>query len=209
MPKGACPRATRQRHRHGVKIMLALLSRRSCVLIQGFGLRRFVLSVSALLAVVLSADAVLAQDFIRDDRQVARTWALHRIAVIQAAAGDVQGAKNTIAQIGDPEYVSGPSEVTSVWFCNGMAIYDHPPAPINRVGYGWRGSQYFRDRSPDRVPAEVPRGLPANYLAADPRHGAVVDFRDEYDSYGTRVTARRYADGSLVIETPHSTKNKR
>jgi hypothetical protein len=55
----------------------------------------------------------------------------------------------------------------------------------------------------------VPRGLPANYLAADSRHGAVVDFQDEYDSYGTRVTARRYADGYVVIETPHSVKNGR
>jgi len=177
----------------------------------GFGLRRFFLAVSALLAVVLLADAVLSQDFVRDDRQVARTWALHRIAVIQAAGGDVQGAKNTVAQINDPERVRGPSEVTSVWFCNGTPMYDHPPASAGRAGYGGRGSQCFlnRDRVPDHVPAEVPRGLPANYLAADPRHGAVVDFVDEYDSYGTRVTARRYADGYVVIETPHSAKNGR
>ena len=53
----------------------------------------------------------------------------------------------------------------------------------------------------------MPQGLPANYLAADPHHGAVVDFRDEYDSYGTRVTSRRYADGYSVIETPHAAKN--
>jgi hypothetical protein len=182
--------------------MFALLSRLSSVLTQGFGLRRFLLAVSVLTAGVLAADAVWAQDFVRDDRQVARTWTLHRIAVIQAASGDVMGAKNTAAQINDPQCVRSSGEVTSVWFCNGTVFYDHLPGSAGRVGNGRDGSQIYRDRSPDRVPAGVPSGLPTNYLAADPRHGAVVDFRDEYDSSGTRVTARRYADGQIVIETP-------
>jgi len=186
--------------------MFTLLSRRWSLLTQGLGLGRFSLAASTLLTVVLLADAVWAQDFIRVDRQVARTWALHRIAVIEAAGGDVQGAKNTVAQINDSECARGPSEVTGVCFCNGVPFYDHPPTP---AGYGRPGSQYFRDLSPDRVPAEVPQGLPANYLAADPRHGAVVDFRDEYDSYGTRVTARRYADGYAVMETPRTAKTGR
>ena len=30
----------------------------------------------------------------------------------------------------------------------------------------------------------------------------MVDFTDECDSFGTRVTSRRYTDGSVVIETP-------
>ena len=57
---------------------------------------------------------------------------------------------------------------------------------------------------PDHVPAAVPAGLPANYLAADPRHGAVIDFTDERDSGGTRMTSRKYADGYVVIETPRA-----
>jgi hypothetical protein len=186
--------------------MLTLLSRRWSVTTECFRLRRLLLAASLLLVVVLAADAVLAQDFVRDDRQVGRTWALHRIAVIQAAEGDVQGAKNTVAQINGPDCVRGPAVVTSVWFCNGMPIYHRLPVA---GGYPRPGSQLMRDTSPDRVPAEVPRGLPANYLAADARHGIVVDFRDEYDSSGTRVTARRYADGHTVIETPHSAKSVR
>ena len=55
---------------------------------------------------------------------------------------------------------------------------------------------------PDRAASQAPPGLPPEYLAADARHGAVVDFVDEYDSHGTRVTSRTYADGYVVIETP-------
>ena len=159
------------------------------------------------MAVVLSADAVWAQDFVRYDQQAARSWTLHRIAVIQADRGDVVGAKNTVAEITEPQGNPGPSEVTSVWFCNGMVMYDHPPASARRPCDGGAAWPIYRDRSPNRVPAQVPQGLPANYLAADPHHGAVVDFRDEYDSYGTRVTSRRYADGYSVIETPQAAKN--
>ena len=52
----------------------------------------------------------------------------------------------------------------------------------------------------------LPADLPANYLDADQRHGAVVDFTDERDGYGTRVTSRKYADGYVVIETPRASR---
>jgi hypothetical protein len=32
----------------------------------------------------------------------------------------------------------------------------------------------------------------------------LVDFTDDYDSRGTRVTSRKYADGHVVIETPRA-----
>jgi hypothetical protein len=185
--------------------MLAFLSPR-------YGFRQFSLVVSVLTVAVLSSGVVWAQDFVQYDQQAARSWTLHRIAVIQARNGDVTGAKNTVAQIIEPQGNPGPSEVTSVWFCNGMVMYDHPPAfarqpysvyPVCPV------QPIYRDLSPRSVPVEAPQGLPANYLAADPRHGAMVDFRDEYDSSGTRVTSRRYADGYVVIETPHTARNGR
>jgi hypothetical protein len=188
--------------------MLTFLSRSWLVPIQCCDLRRIFVAVFGLLSIVLLADAVLAQDFVRDDRQVARTWALHRIAVIQAANGDVEGAKNTVADINDPQYVSGPAVVTSVWFCNGTPMFHRLPVAGGCAACGGRSGQLFRDRSSDSVPTEVPRGLPANYLATDPRHGAVVDFRDECDSNGTRVTARRYVDGHTVIETPRPAKSR-
>ena len=59
------------------------------------------------MAVVLSADAVWAQDFVRYDQQAARSWTLHRIAVIQADRGDVVGAKNTVAEITEPQWQPG------------------------------------------------------------------------------------------------------
>lgn len=167
---------------------------------RGFGFRRFSLVASVLMAGVLSTGVAWAQDFLRYDQQAARNWTLHRIAAIQAAQGDVVGAKNTVAQIIESQCPPGPSDVTSVWFCNGMAMYDHPPA-FGRQAYGGPVPIY-RNLSPRSVPAATPQGLPADYLAADPRHGAVVDFQDEYDSYGTRVTSRRYADGYSIIETP-------
>jgi hypothetical protein len=167
------------------------------------------LALSVLTVGVLSAGAAWGQDFIHVDQQAARSWTLHRIAVIQAAHGDVTGAKNTVAEIIEPQCNPGPSEVTSVWFCNGMVMYDHPPAFARHPCSNWAVCPIYRDLSPRSVPAEVPQGLPANYLAADPRHGAVVDFRDDCDSSGTRVTSRRYADGYVVIETPHTAKADR
>ena len=94
--------------------------------------------------------------------------------MIQAAAGDVQGAKRTVSQI-DEEGAKGPSDVTAVWFCNGQPVYDYLPMSAGWSESNWRGF-FTRDRVADRVPSEVPPGLPSNYLAADPRHGAVVDF---------------------------------
>jgi hypothetical protein len=203
------PEGTSQRHRYRVTLMPTLLARLLSVLSQSLGLRRLLLGASVLMASVLLADAVWAQGFIPYDQQVARSWTLHRIAVIQAKSGDVVGAKNTVAEITESQCAPGPSEVTSVWFCNGMVMYDHPPAFARRPYNAYPVYPIYRDLSPARVPAEVPQGLPANYLAADPRHGAIVDFTDARDSYGTRVTSRRYADGYVVIETPQSGKSDR
>ena len=55
----------------------------------------------------------------REGRDAVRAWTLHRIAVIQAARGDIDDAKNTVAQINDPDYVCGVADVTGVCFCNG------------------------------------------------------------------------------------------
>jgi hypothetical protein len=212
----------------------------------------------------------------------AKTWAMHKIAVIQAARGDVAGAKNTVAQIG---YGGPAGEVSGVWFINGQPVYDRPPAgfgcpPVQgfwpcplRPLYDEDGSlvsgcclldnqlivpcgagceplppspaidatvpaeQAVSNPDPHAAAAPQPAtarlvsaessgtdahvtgnfvvrapsskqaafkaatDLPANYLAADPLHGAVVDFSDERDSRGTRVTLRKYADGHAVIET--------
>ncbi len=230
-------------------------------------------------------------DYVGDDYESAKTWAMHKIAVIQAARGDVAGAKNTLAQIG---YRGNVGEVTGVWFLNGEPIYDRPPAGSScppaqgfspcllRPAYAYDGSivpgvcllnrQLFvpcagacgprppspaieppmavnpaassqdppvrvtpppaavrlassdsggRDAHVSRNPVPAFAGwverseprhvsgpfktaadLPADYLAADPTHGAVVDFCDDRDSHGTRVTLRKYADGFAVIETP-------
>ena len=51
-------------------------------------------------------------------------------------------------------------------------------------------------------PASRRPHCPANYLTASPVHGPIVIFNDSYDSRGTRVTGRTYADGSVIIETP-------
>jgi hypothetical protein len=156
------------------------------------------------LPAMLSPDAAQAGDQIRLDRAVARSWGLHRIALIQAAQGDITGALNTIAQIDDPDVIRGAGDVTGVGFFDGIPLYDHAPAAPDSGIFNQPGTQVFAafDRTPNRVPATPPRGLSANYLAADSRHGAVVNFRDERDSHGTRVTSRRYADGHVVIETP-------
>jgi hypothetical protein len=163
------------------------------------------LAAALLLPALLSAGTVRAQDCINDGREWAKTWAMHRIAVIQAAAGDVQGAKRTVSQI-DEDGEKGPSDVTGVWFCNGQPLYDHPPVPAGCAGCNHRAVPvvFGGDRAAERVPAQVPPGLPANYLDGDSRHGAVVEFADERDSHGIRITSRTYADGYAVIETPHS-----
>jgi len=218
--------------------MLTILSHGCSALGHGFGLRRSVLAAALLLPAMLLADAVRAQDnfmpegreaaralpamvladavraqdnFMPQGRDAVRAWTLHLLAVIQAARGDVDDAKNTVAQINDPEVVRGAGDVTGVCFCNGQPLYDHPPLPAGWSLSDLRRSRVFlnRGQSPDRVPTAAPHGLPANYLAADPRHGAVVNFTDEHDSYGTRVTSRRYADGYTLIETPRADKNAR
>jgi hypothetical protein len=144
-----------------------------------------------------------AQDDGRAMREWAQAWGLEQIALIQAAAGDVPGAKRTVAQI-DEDFQKGESRVTLVTFREGRPIYYEPCAPVGLSGCVRPASPGVIKRPAHRTPirADVVPGLPPNYLAADPRHGAVVDFTDEYDSRGTRVTSRTYADGAVVIETP-------
>ena len=91
------------------------------------------LSRSRLLAAALSCLAVLpggvvqAQNWVWGNREMAKTAAMHDIALIQASAGDFQGAKRTVSQISeDGEKI--PAEVTVVSFCNGHPIY-HCPSP--------------------------------------------------------------------------------
>lgn len=172
-------------------------------------------TLAAFLALAAIPSGVLCgQDFTASERAAAQTWGMRDIAVIQAERGDFQGAKNTLSQIDE----NGPkraARVTAIWFENGR-IVDRRERPIDdsyvadaqkSPGWGRRdshGTLYFlaRDRAADSVPQDVPSGLPTDYLDADPEHGALVDFTDEFDSHGTRVTSRRYADGHAVIETP-------
>lgn len=134
------------------------------------------------------------------NQELAKTWGMYDIAVLQAQHRDVQGAKHTLSQIGD-DCEKAPADVTAVWFSCGRPIYDHPPAPP-------LPSPQFRPIVAARHQADNPASatnlpaLPKEYLAPDPRHGAIVEFSDETDSSGTRITSRRYADGSVVIETP-------
>jgi hypothetical protein len=160
--------------------------------------------------VAMPCGIVQADDGIVAEQQSAKTWGMHRIAVIQAADGDVLGAKRTLSQI-DDNGPKGPSQVTVVSFCNGLPVYktfDDVEQTMEKSpgwgGYDVLGTQFFlaADRPIDQIPAELPAGLPKGYLDADPNHGPLVDFTDECDSHGTRVTSRTYADGYTMIETP-------
>jgi len=150
-------------------------------------------AAALLLPVVLSASALAADDCVENwtggEGAMAKIWGMHRIAVIQAKAGDVLGAKKTLAQIGAGR-PTATANVTGVWFCDGEPVYGLPPAPFAPV-------------IPCAATAQVPSDLPSNYLGRDARHGAIVNFTDECDAYGVRVTVREYADGYTVIETPH------
>ena len=154
-----------------------------------------------------SVGIVRAEDTIRAEREAAKSWGLHRIAILQAQAGDFQDAKRTISQI-DETGAPGSSDVTAVWFNNGEIVYDHLPASIvlDRISQPELPRLIRVKQIPASVPAEVPAGLPADYLAPDPQHGDLLAFTDECDSRGTRVTSRTYADGLTVIETPQADK---
>lgn len=191
--------ASKQHHK--IKSMPTISSHRRSVLAQCFGWRRSFLAAALLTPATLSTGAVQAQDCIYEMRETAKTWAMHRIAVIQAAAGDVLGAKRTVSQIGEVGD-RGPSDVTGVWFCNGRAIYDHPPTSSGWKGCNWQ-CFFDPDQTAGSVPSQAAPAPPSNYLNPDPHHGAVVRFTEEYDSHGTRVTSRKHADGYMVIETPH------
>ena len=169
--------------------------------------------------VTLSIGTVRAEDLVHANYEAAKTRAMYAIAVLQAEAGEDLAAKKTVSQIGDGNG-GGVSDVVVVCCMDGQIFYDHPPgwhglSPISpRSGScdsGWggrdsQGNQYFlaRDRAGDHVPSKCPVGLRPDYLDPDPRHGAVVDFSDDRDSHGTRITSRKYADGHVVIETPQT-----
>ncbi|NLF09120.1 MAG: hypothetical protein GX594_14260 [Pirellulaceae bacterium] len=148
---------------------------------------------------VIASGSARAEDFADKTQQAAQTWALHRIAVIQAEYGDFQGAKRTATQI-DRRWDPGPTQVTGVRFYCGHPCYFSLPGDVSPPR-SWRRVESKRPTKTS-VPSEVPPGLPADYLVPDQRHGAVVDFAEERDSRGTRVTTRVYADGHVVIETP-------
>jgi hypothetical protein len=171
---------------------------------------KFLCSMVFGLAAAMPSGAATAGDRITAEREAARSWGMHRIAVIQAADGDSQNAKHTLSQIGEME-PKNPAPVTIVSFCNGLPVYRSTDdvATTIETSPGWGGfdsfgTQYFlaADRPASQVPARVPEGLSQDYLQDDPKHGPLVDFTDERDSRGTRVTLREYADGYLVIETP-------
>jgi hypothetical protein len=207
--------------------MSTIPSQHRLLLAKCLGWRRLYGVVSLLLLAVSSAGTLRGQDWARDERAAARAWsdeaqslawargeretartsALHNIAVIQASNGDVAGAKETVSQLVEGRE-PGSSEVTVVWFCNGTPIYDHPPKTAGWNNSGWEGF-FNHEPAADRVPSAVPPGLPGNYLAADPRHGVLVEFSDETDSRGTRVTSRKYADGYVAIETPRTVALRR
>ena len=81
---------------------------------------------------------VRAQDSPAAFRDATKTWGMYQIAVMQAAAGHPQDAKHTLWQI-DQGPPCCPSEVTGVWFCCGMPIYDHPPMPAGWGEWGANG----------------------------------------------------------------------
>ncbi len=153
-----------------------------------------------------SAGIVPANDAVRLDRESAKSWAMHRIAVLQAEAGEFQDAKHTVSQI-DDTVPNSPADVTAVWFNNGEIVYHRLPAFASNRDLRQELPRVIHvTQIPAHVPAEVPQGLPTDYLAPDPQHGDLVAFSDECDSQGTRVTSRTYADGLTVIETPHAGK---
>jgi hypothetical protein len=170
-----------------------------------------VIAAALVLPATASADDAASRQFMREGRDTVRAWTLQQIAAIQAAGGDFVAAQNTVARINDRDGNPGEADVTGVCFCNGVPLYDHPPLPSGWSRSDLRASQVFLadNRASDRIPAAVPQGLPPNYLATDPRHGQLVNFSDECDSYGTRVTSRRYADGYVVIDTPRASKKDR
>jgi hypothetical protein len=89
----------------------------------------FLLGVALFLSAVATTRHAAAEDWLHGDHEVAKTWAMHKIAVIQAESGDVRGAKQTVLEIGAPLNVV-PVDVTSVWFVDGQPVYNQPPARV-------------------------------------------------------------------------------
>jgi hypothetical protein len=164
---------------------------------------REIAAIEARAGDVADAKALAWHTRMASDWQLQKDWNWVRIASLPTAWPTVGQVANLpiSRQTGNLPHVDSPcgfggAKVTGVWFCNGQAIYDCPP-----------------EDAPQIVPAPIPEpprpakpqpaaALPASYLAPSPVHGPIVIFNDSYDSRGTRVTGRTYADGSVIIETP-------
>ena len=199
--------------------MLTVLAYSRPGLAHRFAWRRSIGIATALLLLMASVSTVRAEDSAQENREMAKARAMYAIAVTQAEAGDDLAAKRTVSQIGE-KGEGGISDVVAVCCFDGQIFYDHPPGGCHSLapalsslasyrsgwgGYDSQGNQYFlnRDRADNRIPSKCPPGLRPDYLDPDPQHGALVDFTDDHDSRGTRITSRKYADGYVVIETPH------
>lgn len=172
--------------------------------------RGFFAMPAALLWAALFSGTAPASDGLALDRALARNAAMYDIAVIQAQAGDILGAKRTAWQIQEsPTSCQAPSNVLGVWFVQGQPWYGCllPMETIEPLGQADAQAARRRSGDPNRsvaaqpVALRPPHGLPADYLAPDGRHGRIVGFFEDVDAHGTRVTSRKYADGHLVIET--------
>lgn len=148
------------------------------------------------------SDTAQAKERAADATESAYGWSLPVLRVIESATGFVQQVNQTLVlanenvkqnqRVEDQEKTVPVAEPSALPLCEpGVIVVD------------WGDILYsYRDHDGHCVPAEVPKGLPANYLAPHPKYGALIDFLDEYDSFGTRVTSRTYANGHVIIETP-------
>ena len=200
---GACPRS----NRHEITAMPTIREHCRSVPARHISMRWPFLAAVLTLWAMIPAGTGRAQDGIQQLHQEAKTWARHRIAVIQAASGDVLGAKKTVWEI-DEDAENRPAEVTAVWFCNGQPIYDHSPMFTGECRCNCQQDPRFvaRDRAavpapPASVPPAARPSLPSNYLAPDPRHGAIVGFTDEYD------VLRHARDFEKVCRWPRGDRN--
>jgi hypothetical protein len=194
-------------------------------MIRSFSLWRSCL-VLALLSALSPLQAASADDIVGEMREAAKIWGWQGIALIEAQNGKVRSALRIIDRIGNNAERCSPT-VTVVSFCNGQPIYRvvadapardcpdfrgrHGNAVVGENGTGpftASATQYESvvdgNKNGTSSPSRPSPELPAEYFAPHPRHGELVDFAEQYDSHGTRVTSRKYADGHFIIETPHA-----